>query len=529
MRHTSKMYAAVLISAVLGLIGIWDGSAGAREFRFAVLGDNRSTAPVVQPLPFKWAIEELNLLNPDFVVIVGDLIRGYTSDNELLKKEWDEFDRVVATFRMPFHLVVGNHDVWDENSEQVFKDRYGKLYYSFDHKGSHFIVLDSDLTSCFQKIDEAQLDWLKGDLEAHKDAEHIFVFLHKPLWLKGDPKEDREGFPEEIADHWNQVVHPLLARYNVDAVIAGHFHYFRNDGVRDGIRYLITGGAGAPLRGERADGGYYHWIRVDVKPEQVIFTVMPTGAIMAEADITPETLAKGGFLREKKNVIIEFLRPPDHIKFVPKHICRAVQELKIDGDLKDWTGLEPLSLDQASQVFFYGKGSPWKGPEDLSAKIFTAWDKNSFYLAAIVKDNMAGSRYQSELMFKGDCIQVAFDPLDKNSQTFAGSDVDVREFGFALAEEGPAVFCYRSPTGSGIVKDATVSIRYNQQNHCWYYEVALPWGILAPLDPEHLPSCGFNVIVNDNDGQGRKGWIQWTPGLGESKDASWYGDLIFEK
>lgn len=50
--------------------------------------------------------------------------------------------------------------------------------------------------------------------------------------------------------------------------------------------------------------------------------------------------------------------------------------------------------------------------------------------------------------------------------------------------------------------------------------------MLEPLDPERLPTFGFDVIVNDNDGQG---WIQWTPGLGESKDASWFGDLSFRK
>ena len=100
MRRLLKKFSVALILAALGFIGLWDGRAEAGysegAFCFAVLGDNRSTAPVVQPLPFRWAIEEINLMNPDFVVLVGDLIRGYTSDNELVKKEWDEFDRITA-------------------------------------------------------------------------------------------------------------------------------------------------------------------------------------------------------------------------------------------------------------------------------------------------------------------------------------------------------------------------------------------------------------------------------------------------
>ena len=40
--------------------------------------------------------------------------------------------------------------------------------------------------------------------------------------------------------------------------------------------------------------------------------------------------------------------------------------------------------------------------------------------------------------------------------------------------------------------------------------------------------CGFNVVVNDNDGDGSKSWIGWTPGIRESKDASFFGELQFE-
>ena len=524
-------YAGCLLGALALIACLADGiEARDRrgEFDFAVLGDNRSTAPVIQPLPFKWAIEEINLFDPDFVVVAGDMIRGYTPDIDLVYEEWDEFDRVMAALRMPFHLVVGNHDVWDKESEQVFESRYGRLYYSFDHHTSHFIVLDSDLMSSFEKIDGVQLDWLKGDLEAHKHAEHVFVIIHKPLWLSGDDEDG--GFPREVIHKWDQVVHPLLVRYGVEAVIGGHKHFFLNQGVRDGIRYLITGGAGAPLRGERARGGYYHWIRVEVRAEQVLFTVMPTGSVVPEDEMTLEAVGRGHFLPKERSAVVEFLRPPTHLKLVPKHTCRFVRGLKMDGDLKDWDGVESLSLEQKSQVFFYGKGVRWNGPEDLSARVLTAWDKHGFYLAAVVKDDTAGPEYESELMFLGDCIQVAFDPLDSNDQMLTNSDSDVSEFGFAVADGGAAVFCYRSPVlENGIVEEATASIRFDEEERSWRYEVALPWEVIASVNPEDLSHSGFNIIVNDNDGHGRRGWIQWTPGLGESKDASWFGDLVFEQ
>gem|GEM_PF-6675642 len=51
---------------------------------------------------------------------------------------------------------------------------------------------------------------------------------------------------------------------------------------------------------------------------------------------------------------------------------------------------------------------------------------------------------------------------------------------------------------------------------------------LKPFKPCRGAVCGFNVVVNDNDGDGPKSWIGWTPGIRESKDASFFGELQFE-
>ena len=79
----------------------------------------------------------------------------------------------------------------------------------------------------------AQQAWLRADLERHRHARAIAVFLHQPLWL-----------------HWSawQPVHELLREYRVAAVVAAHVHTDRDDGVLDGIRYLVLGAAGGTVQ-----------------------------------------------------------------------------------------------------------------------------------------------------------------------------------------------------------------------------------------------------------------------------------------
>ena len=83
------------------------------------------------------------------------------------------------------------------------------------------------------QLSAAQQAWLRADLERHRHARAIAVFLHQPLWL-----------------HWSawQPVHELLREYRVAAVVAAHVHTDRDDGVLDGIRYLVLGAAGGTVQ-----------------------------------------------------------------------------------------------------------------------------------------------------------------------------------------------------------------------------------------------------------------------------------------
>src|SRR5258707_1394476 len=69
------------------------------EFQFAIVSDRTGGH---RARTFSRAVEQLNLLQPEFVVSVGDLIEGYTLDRKELDRQWREFQGYVGRLQMPF-------------------------------------------------------------------------------------------------------------------------------------------------------------------------------------------------------------------------------------------------------------------------------------------------------------------------------------------------------------------------------------------------------------------------------------------
>lgn len=243
-----------------------DGFTGDR-FTLCVLGDTR--VPGLAKI-FPQNIKEMNLLDPSFIVDVGDLIPGYTADTARIHRQWDDFLKVATASRIPLVPVVGNHDVWGRQSQAIYKQRIGPVAFSFDYGNSHFICLTTEQPGYVSNISPAQRRWLREDLEAHSDATHIFVFMHKPIWA---------------SESWLAEVHPLLKNYPVKAVFAGHDHIYRKDMVDD-IPCIVTGGGGAELYA----GEFYHFLHISVKGEDVQFAVIKTGNIESVDVVTGQVI-----------------------------------------------------------------------------------------------------------------------------------------------------------------------------------------------------------------------------------------------
>jgi hypothetical protein len=80
-----------------------------KTFRFAIIGDRGGGANPQGT--FERAMEQLNWLQPGFVMSVGDCVEGYTSKSKVMNAQWDEFDTIVAKLRMPLFFVRGNHEI----------------------------------------------------------------------------------------------------------------------------------------------------------------------------------------------------------------------------------------------------------------------------------------------------------------------------------------------------------------------------------------------------------------------------------
>ncbi len=245
------------------------------NFQFAIIGDRTGGANVLGT--FRLALDQLNLLQPEFVINVGDLIEGYSDQAAELNAEWDQADAMLATLQAPFFRTPGNHDIANAAARQVWRERFGATYYSFVYRNVLFLVLDSEnarpapppgmkekieLFNRLQTEDppraqamldefmsdeaviaalatpvefpEEQVAWVRETLAGNPGVRWTFVFLHEPAW------ENPSASFTTIRD--------LLKGRN-HTVVAGHLHYYDYDNI-DGVEYITMGPSGASFHHE---------------------------------------------------------------------------------------------------------------------------------------------------------------------------------------------------------------------------------------------------------------------------------------
>ena len=151
---------------------------------------------------------------PDFVIHTGDLTHSSK------EAEFDTLDQLLKS-RGRVLFVPGEHDTSVDDGK-MYLERYGKGtkgngWYSFDHKGVHFVGLNNVVQlEGMGKLGQAQIEWLRDDLQEVKSSTAIVLFAHIPLWAVypdwGWGTSDSE---QALA---------LLKRFGSVTVLNGHIH-----------------------------------------------------------------------------------------------------------------------------------------------------------------------------------------------------------------------------------------------------------------------------------------------------------------
>jgi hypothetical protein len=197
---------------------------------------------------------------------------------------------------------------------------------------------------------------------------------------------------------------------------------------------------------------------------------------------------------------------------IPKLTDASVADIPADFGLL-------LKLDTHDSIvnLFSAEPNPimhWHGPTDLSATARLAYTSDALYLHVTATDDTHVQPNHGAEIWRSDSMQFAIRTDDSRPEYF--------EAALALGDDGkPQGWIYDLPRNSPLKQgaiDKSITCDVKRDATQTHYIVRIPWKSLGSDGP---PSSGvrLNFIINDDDGQGRKGWVQLSDGIGKDKNA----------
>ena len=187
-------------------------------------------------------------------------------------------------------------------------------------------------------------------------------------------------------------------------------------------------------------------------------------------------------------------------------------DVEFDADFSNWTDLPGFAGPGDPAHTFLG--GTYGGDSDLSYETHFAYNETTLFLGVRVTDDThdpapGGANYE------GDGIQFAI----------AEGGSSIVEFGAAVATDGTDDVT-RYAAGSSILPPESIETAFAVDGSTLIYELAIPWGAVRSANVVAGQTVDFTMLVNDRDGAGTtRGYVEWTGGIGASKDPSQFGEL----
>ena len=233
-------------------------AAATGKFKFLHLTDTHIQPELHAADGCRMCFDKARKTAADFTLIGGDLVFDAAQQkHERAKSLYGMYGEAIKRLEMPVHAALGNHDVFGTHpssgvdrsdpgfGKKMFEDKIGPRYQSFDHKGIHFVILDSiELKpdgSFVGGVDTDQINWLKADLAKTGRATPVVVTTHVPLVTAANQILNSGDNWRGLAVRNAREVLDVLWQSNVKMVLQGHTHIVENVDY-NGCQF-ITGGA----------------------------------------------------------------------------------------------------------------------------------------------------------------------------------------------------------------------------------------------------------------------------------------------
>ncbi len=207
-----------------------------------IAGDSRNDTRGVLPEIVKQSNKIPNLA---LFMHLGDMTGGAS------EKEFENYNATIAKVKVPVVAIAGNHERGRDTTR--YERMVGPAYFTKQVGRWRFIFLDNSRKT----LGDIQWSWLKRELVDAKSAhEYVAIAVHKPLWCPPAGGHVMEN-PER------ERVLSLVESSGVKVVLGAHWHnYFR--GAKNKVVHVTTGGAGAPLVGDKP---FFHYIIGDFRDD----------------------------------------------------------------------------------------------------------------------------------------------------------------------------------------------------------------------------------------------------------------------
>ncbi|MDD3886807.1 MAG: sugar-binding protein [Victivallaceae bacterium] len=141
----------------------------------------------------------------------------------------------------------------------------------------------------------------------------------------------------------------------------------------------------------------------------------------------------------------------------------------------------------------------WKGPADLSGKVYLAIKDDALNVRVSVTDDIHSVYDPGELMWQGDSVQIDFAVPHQRGRW---------GFGATLYDGKSRVWCWESANDFDRAAAArAVTAKIERRGDQTEYFMSFPLKMLGLSLAQAAKGIKLNVQINDNDGNSREGWL----------------------